>query len=169
MSDTYFPMGSGTRPLTEGAGLGATSSPFGYLSNVATWFNKEGRQHCATAFIDKAMDFYDERLDVLDRHFGLAHQCSVVYRWRDREPGALEKAIKICEMSISFHKEAAIGCSITFGLIPAHACFQQLRIIEERRKNFLRAIQLCEMAKEGGWAGSWDKDIARIRKKLATQ
>lgn len=166
MASTYSPMGAGENPLIEGDGIPSTRrDAFSYLCNVAPWFNKDGRQHCAIAFIDKAMDFYDESIDVLDRHFALSNQCRVVYRWRDVLPGALDRVVQICELSISFHSEAAVECQDKFGLMPSHACFQQLRIIEEKRGNYERAIELCEMAKTGGWAGGWDADIARIQKK----
>lgn len=166
MSSTYTPMGPGQRPLTEGAGIaGSRRDTLSYLCYVAPWFSKEGHQHCAIAFVDKAMDFYDDSTDVLDRHFALGNQCGLVYRWRDVFPGALDQVVKICELSISFHEEAAVACKEKFGSIPAHACFRQLRIIEEKRGNYERALELCEMAKIGGWAGGWDSDIARIEKK----
>lgn len=39
----------------------------------------------------------------------------------------------------------------------------------EKRGNLERAIALCETAKEGGWSGSWDKDIAQLEKKAAAR
>lgn len=34
---------------------------------------------------------------------------------------------------------------------------------------YQRTIAFCEMAREGGWSGSWDKDIARLEKKAAAR
>lgn len=165
MAKTYAPMGFQEKPLIEGRGLAATRHPFYYLSNVGAWFSKPGYQHCAIEFIKKAMAFYDESIPILDRHFGLTNQCKVFYRWRDEVPGALDAAVHACETCISFHRDAAVELEKELGMVPGHACFHQLRIIEEKRGNYERAIQLCEMAKEGGWTGNWDKDIARLRKK----
>lgn len=168
MREAYTPIAPGVYPLTDGNGLCLDSHPFRYLSGVSAWFNKDGYQHCAIAFLKKAMEFYDDNMPVLDRHFGLAEHCKVYYRWREEIPGALEAAIIACETCISFHKEAAKELYKEFNTVPGHACFRQLRIIEEKRQNYARAIQLCMMAKEGGWADDWDKHIARIQKKMAS-
>lgn len=155
------------KPLVEGWGCNPETSPFKHLSLLATWFNRPGYGHCAIAFLQKSMEYMDANMPILDRHFALANHCIVFYRWRDSVPGALENAIAACEMCIAFHEQAATEAKAFFGMIPAHTCFRQLRIIEEKRGNFDRAISLCEQAKAGGWADDWDKDIARLLKKSA--
>ncbi|WP_395326905.1 hypothetical protein WBP06_09325 [Novosphingobium sp. BL-8H] len=154
--------------LVDGLARTPDSAAFKHLSMLATWFSKPGHEHCAIAFLHKSQEFINaDDMDVLDKHFALANHCSVFYRWRDSVPGALEGAIAACEMSIEMHERAAMAAKEFFGMIPAHACFRQLRIIEEKRGNFDRAIELCEMAKAGGWADDWDHAIARIEKKKA--
>lgn len=117
------------------------------------------------AFAKKAMEFCEIDIPVLDRHFALHNQCVSLYRMRDADPFALEGAIAACEASIAIHEQAAHEAKSVLGHIPSHHCFRQLRIIEEKRGNFNRAIELCEMAKAGGWSDDWDKDIARLRRK----
>ncbi len=178
MAETYAPLGvvasiappaarvaQADRRLVEGWGCHTETSPFTYLSMLATWFSTPGHEHCAIAFLEKSVEFYSPAISALDRHFALANHCAVFYRWRDSVPGALEKAIAACEMCIAIHEQAAMEAKEFFGSVPAHACFRQLRIIEEKRGNFDRAIELCEQAKAGGWADDWDKAIARIRAK----
>lgn len=137
------------------------------LSMLATWFSKPGHEHCAIAFASKAGEFLGADMPVLDRHFALANLCIVFYRWRDVVPGALDSAIAACEACIAIHHEAAVEARATFGFVPAHHCFRQLRIIEEKRGNYERAIELCEEAKAAGWSDDWDKDIARLQRKRA--
>jgi hypothetical protein len=180
MANTYAPLGMGVsginsdpsvgvmrRPLIDGTGCNSNTNKFKYLSAVAVWFNRPGRAHCAIAFINKSVEFIDDDLEVLDRHFALANHCAVLYRWRDQIPGALDGAIAACEMCIAIQEEAAYEAKAFFGSVPAHACFRQLRIIEEKRGNYVRAIELCQQAQAGGWAGTWDKDIARLSRKIA--
>lgn len=154
-----------SRPLVDGWGCNPETNPFKHLSLLATWFNRPGYGHCAIAFLEKSMEFWDSRLPVLDRHFALANHCKVFYRWRDTVPAALDRAIAACEMCIDIHEQAAAEAKTFFGHVPAHACFRQLRIIEEKRGNYDRAIELCERAKAGGWADDWDKQIARLQRK----
>jgi hypothetical protein len=155
------------RPLVEGWGCSPETSPFKHLSLLATWFSKPGHEHCAIEFLRKAMEFDDAEMDVLDRHFALANHCIVFYRWRDVVPRALEDAIAACEKCIGIHEDAAAAAKALWGFVPSHHCFKQLRIIEEKRGNFDRAIEICEQAKAGGWADDWDRDIARLLRKKA--
>lgn len=138
---------------------------FHQLSMISTWFARKGGEHCAVAFTKKAIEFYQIDIPVLDRHFALHNQCVSLYRMRDADPTALQGAIAACEASIAIHEQAAAEAKAVFGQIPSHHCFRQLRIIEEKRGNLDRAIELCEMAKVGGWSDDWDKDIARLRRK----
>ncbi len=180
MADTYSPFGISVtspfegarvvnriRPLVEGWGCDPSTSRFKHLSLLATWFSRPGYERCALSFLAKAMEFLDDDLPVLDRHFALANHCQVFYRWRNEIPGALEQAISSCEACIAINEAAAAEAKAVFGIVPAHACFRQLRIIEEKRGNFDRAIALCEQAKAGGWADDWDHVIGRLNKKKA--
>lgn len=162
MIDTYAPMGGALRSLVEGPPSGLVRGRFSFLSNAAAWFNKPAGKRCAVAFAAKAMEAYDEQMPLMDRHFGLANQCGVFYRWREEVPGALEAAVSACELSISIHKEVATEFMLDMGMVPAHACFRQLRIIEEKRGNYDRAIEICDIASSAGWKDDWDGRKAKL-------
>jgi len=167
MADTYAPMGLGKRPLIEGSSNYASKpNSFAHLSGIAPWFNKEGYAHCAVEFAAKALDFYDETMPVLDRHFGLYNLSVVFYRWRDVVPGALDKALAACELCITFHEDAAKALVKNYGWMAKHPCFDRLRIVEEKRGNYERALELCKTAKSAGWIDDWEKHFARIEKKI---
>ncbi|WP_311271034.1 hypothetical protein [Sphingobium sp. WCS2017Hpa-17] len=165
VSITNSTVANGANPLIDHmAGL-TRETAFYRLSSIATWYSRPGYSHWAISFAKKAMGYAEYSTPILDRHFGLHNQCVVTYRWRDSVDGAFQAAVEACEASVSIHEQAAVEAAAAFGQVPAHHCFQQLRIIEEKRGNYERAIQLCEMAKRGSWAGDWDKDIARLSRK----
>ncbi|RIJ15943.1 hypothetical protein D1227_06480 [Henriciella mobilis] len=166
MADTYAPMGATARPLIEGRPYTPRPHPFVYLSNAAVWFNKEGYRHCAYAFIDKAYESPVDDVNVLDLHFAYMNHCQVFYRWRDEDEAALSRAIAACERSIEINERAAQEWKQQYGdPVPAHHCFKQLAIIEEKRGDFDRAIDLCEAAISSGWNGDWQKRVERLNKK----
>ncbi len=167
MANTYAPMGSHNRPLVEGGPYFPKPEPFSYLANAATWFSKPGYEHCAIAFLEKSMEFCTDDIPVLDRHFSLYHRSQVFYRWRDTIPGALEKCIAACELCIGFHEEAARAFMNQYRTMVKHPCFDRLRIIEEKRGNYTRALELCHTAQKAGWEDDWPKHIARLEKKMA--
>ena len=137
------------------------------LSLLSTWFSKPGYEHCAVAFARKATEYAAFERSILERHFAYANLCITLYRWRDIVPGALDGAVDACLSCIAIQREAAEEARAHFGFVPAHHCFRQLRIIEEKRGNLDRAIELCEQARAGGWADDWDKDIDRLLRKRA--
>lgn len=165
MKRVYAPLGAPPNSLVVGV-RAPRSNAFEFLSNAAGWFNKPGGQRCAMLFAEKSLSNYSEAIPILDRHFGLATLCKVFYRWRDVEDGAFEKAILVCESCIQLAPLAAREFIKDGERIPAHYCYRQLRIIEEKRGNYQRAIELCEKAKLEGWADDWDGQIARNTRKL---
>ncbi|WP_197275794.1 hypothetical protein [Blastomonas sp. AAP25] len=172
MADTYAPMGSNPangRPLVDGRSGRVPDQAPSHLALLATWFSKPGHDETALLVADKSLELIHDQMPIIDRHFTYGNLCKVFYRWRETAPGALDRAIQVCEACISFHEQAAIAIRAEMGMIPAHACFRQLRIIEEKGGNYARAIQLCQMAKAGGWADDWDHEISRLLKKQAKQ
>lgn len=167
MIDTYAPTGGASRSLVEGAPSGVVRRRFSFLSNAAAWFNKPEGKRCALAFATKAMEAYGEPMPLMDRHFALASLCGVFYRWRDEVPGALEAAVSACELSMTIHEEVAAAFLLDMGVVPAHACFRQLRIIEEKRGNYDRAIEICDIASSAGWKDDWDGRKAKLLVKKA--
>lgn len=122
---------------------------------------------------------------VLDRHFALHEDIQRWCRQRDTNPKARAKAIERCQAQIAcsdraawaFHELDRIGAErgrlLKLGLkpvpslLPGHTGFTQLAIIREKDGDFTEAIRLCQQAKHDGWAGDWDKRIARLEAKRA--
>ena len=52
--------------------------------------------------------------------------------------------------------------------ISVSKCSSQLAIILEKDGAYSEAIALCEQARAAGWAGAWNKRIARCAKRLGT-
>lgn len=179
MTEAYAPLTISLDPSSDTASIAQDHHPlaqvllragygnaFKQLALLATWFNKPDGEKLAIAVAEKALEFAPFSFPILDRHFGFANLCIVFYRWRDVVPGALDSAVAACKACIAIQDQAAAEAVIAFGMIPAHHCFRQLRIIEEKRGNYDEAICIVEQAKAGGWADDWDRDIVRLRKKL---
>lgn len=166
----YYGPGQGTR---DGALKSTSESRVSFLTNIASWLNREDSRFTAYKCIDKADEIWPDNASVLDQHFGLSTMCKVFYRWRETDAFALDRAVEACRRSISIHHEAAAAfrAEVTevWGeeFFPGHYCFKQLAIIEEKNGNLSEAIRICEEAKQEGWSGDWDKRIARLRKRLA--
>lgn len=123
---------------------------------------------------------------LMQKHFELLEAIQSNYKLRDKEPGALEKAIAACNQQISiapevaqlFHQEFeelnqfAVEqgkqlLSETAAALPTHTGYIQLAIIREKQGRLAEAICLCREAQEQGWAGDWEKRIARCQKQQA--
>ena len=166
IADTYCPMGSSGRPLIEGQAIRQPElHPAPFLANLATWVAKPELGDLALSIADKAASFKNLPDDLAQSHFMFANLCKVYYRFRDDNADALEKAVWACEQDIALSSELDPR-SLGGGVIVSHYCFKQLSIIEEKRGNFERAINLCRDALSQGWNGDWSKRIARIEKKL---
>jgi len=50
--------------------------------------------------------------------------------------------------------------------LPAHFGFQRTASVLEQRKAYEQALEICQRAKEQGWAGNWAWRMLRIKKKL---
>lgn len=106
-------------------------------------------------------------------HYDLERQITLRYRTRV-DPKDLAMAVAACERQIllapkfapAWRKENGLGTDDVSNL-PSHKGYEQLAIIREKDKDFAGAIALAEEAKAMGWAGDWDKRIARCRAKLA--
>lgn len=165
MVGAYAPMGIPVSDFSRSIPKHILVPSFYHLAIVATWFSKPGYEHCALAFVQKAMDFYAGNMPILDRHFGLYSCSQVFYRWRNVVSGALDKAIDACERCVSFHEDAAVAFMEKHNTMPMHPCFNRLRIIEEKRGNYDRALEICFTASRAGWVDDWPRHIARIERK----
>lgn len=143
----------------------------GAIGNLVGHLKKEHLRYLGYRLLERADSLISEKMPVLTLHFYWQARGEFFYRWRDVDYHALEEAI------ISYQRQIGLASNAlkefqegeNWGLVPAHAGYRQLRIIEEKRGNLTLARDLCEQAKAQGWSDDWDKHIARIDKKLVKQ
>lgn len=159
-------LGGGANNLTEGQLLGTTQSAAAFLTNLAGWFNKPQDRDLAYRILSKANEFIGD--NPLDAHFLYQIMIQTYYKDRDSKPGALESAIDACKKQIELAPLAAKAFKREFkgDSLSAHVGYTQLSIILDKQGNYTEAIAVCKKAKGQGWAGDWDKRIARYEKKL---
>jgi len=168
----YTPMGIGgtdnSRPLTRGQILdGGTGRASQLLWGLATWFRKPEDFHIARRILAKAEEV---AVDPRDFHFTYQGMIQLYYRMRDADPMALDWAIDACgkQIRISFQVAERMKSEYAGQPLPHHVGYTQLAVIREKQKNYAEAVRLAKQAKEQGWAGDWDKRIARCEKRAAT-
>ena len=141
------------------------------LSALATWFTSPASDlPIARRIADKAMEIGEgTKGEVLDRHFIYQHLINVYYRDRNMHSDSLGLAIQACEKQISLGPDAAKAFRREYQWrpLPSHVGFKQLAIIREHERDYDEIIQLCRRAAEQGWAGDWDKRIARCQKRIS--
>ena len=137
------------------------------LNAFLGWLRNEEERKIAFKIIEKLEELLDDTVQPVTRHFIYQQKIETFYRWRDVDDFALGKAIEGCNQQIDFAPTAAVPLLLQFpemGL-PRHHGYTQLAIIEEKRGNFQEAIRLCAQAEVRGWAGDWQKRLARLRKR----
>jgi len=142
------------------------------LAGWATHFQKPETNHIAFKLFKKAESLIVSDSDIVDLHYYYQNKIEVYYRNRKENPETLEIAIDACEKQIEIapyvkteiHKRDLEKFGSTRYDIH-HVGFKQLRIIEEKRGNYQKAVELAKSALSQGWAGNWEKDIERIQKK----
>ena len=103
---------------------------------------------------------------IVDLHFVYHSMIELNYRDRERLPDALEIAIDACRKQIALAPRAAEVFNREWKLIPRPVGFCQLAVIMEKQGNYNEAIALATQALEQGWAGDWEKRIARCKQRL---
>jgi len=139
-------------------------------------------------FGDRKLDELHQQSEDAHARFGKHLDCiEPVERWyklRDVDPKARKNAITACERQIAMSHEAMAAWNECGRLndeilrhlgdkgprkpwgVPSHTSFTQLAIIREKDCDCAQAIRLCQQAKNDGWAGDWDKRIARLETKV---
>lgn len=164
IEEKYQPLGDNRpRPLTEGRVVETSQTAGGLLSGLASWFGSPKDRHIARRLLEKAETL--PSLAVLDRHFVYQGLIETYYKDRDKDPVALDRAIATCEKQIAMAREAALAFKRD-GLdpLPSHLGFKQLAIIREKQGEYSEAIRLSRAALRQGWAGDWEKRVARCEK-----
>lgn len=175
--------------LTTGNVVNASGSRTSLLSGLGSWFHTQEDRSIAGRiyeYAEETMGFLsdlaleegesalrtnDQGTSILDAHFLYLQMIRTYYKDRDNIPGALEKAIQACEKQIAIAPQAAraFGATPNFHGVPEHTGYKQLAIIRDKQGDYAAAARLCEEAKALGWAGDWDKRIARYSKKAGNQ
>ena len=123
---------------------------------------------------------------VAHRHAAWQKQAEGAYYRRRTDPDALGLGVEACRQQIALAPEALAalrtmhekrrervrragptggGRDIGPFRPPAHHGFRQLAIVREKEGDVAGALRLCEEARRQGWAGDWDRRIARLEKK----
>jgi len=165
---TFQPLGSNGESLIKGDISYTSETPIGLLSSLAGWFNKKDDRTIANRMIKKAEEMINDSTNVLDIHFIYQSKLETYYKNRDNDLDALEKAIEACKQQIEIAPKAKVAFQKEYKVspLPSHKGFEQLAIIEEKRKNYEIAIEISKEALEQGWAGDWEKRIERCLKRL---
>ncbi len=159
---------TGPASLTQGQVTDRSGTPEQFLTALATNFYKPNDRGIAHRMLAKAEQLAEAAGNVLDLHFACLTTIETSYAARNTDPAALEAAIAACEKQIALAPQAALAWGREYpgeGL-PAHTGFTQLAIIREKQQNYAEAVRLSKLALEQGWAGDWEKRIARNQKKL---
>ncbi len=159
---------TGPSSLTQGEVTYRSGTPEQLLTALATNFYKPHDRGIAHRMLAKAEQLAEAAGNVLDLHFAYHTTIKTSYATRDTDPAALEAAIAACEKQIALAPQAALAWGREYpgeGL-PAHTGFTQLAIIREKQQNHAEAIRLSRLALEQGWAGDWEKRMARNQKRL---
>ncbi len=171
IEEVFHPMGANpsSKPLTHRDLSHTSQTAARLLQALAGWFNNPRDREIAKKIINKAEELAPTGGNVLDRHFTLSEKMVIYYRERETSPEAMEKAIQACREQIAMAPEAAKAFlkEYPWQALPAHAGYEQLRIILDKQGDFDEAIKLCEQAKSQGWTDDWDKQIETLKKRRA--
>ena len=145
--------------------LGLISS----LAVLSTWFLSEDDIPLARRILAKSVERQEsETGSFVDRHFIYGHMLKVYYRDRNRDGNALALAIQTCEKQIAIAPQVIREMKKEImwdGHLPAHGGYTQLAIILERNKDYESTIRLSQEALRQGWAGDWEKRMARCKQR----
>jgi len=161
--DKFQPMGGSSNMLVEGNLQPDRESKSMFLANLASWFKTKKDLDIARKMILEAEKSLSG-LSYMDQHFYYTNL--IEHYYLDREnPESFEASIQACENQIRISKNVKLAFMKDMQALPGHKGFIQLAIIEEKRNNYEKAIQLSEKALDEGWTGDWEKRITRLQKK----
>ena len=156
------------RPLTEGVQTYNACASY-FLANLIEWFYSKERADMCLKIAEKAEELQDlSSMPIINRHFYYQNLIRFYYKLRDRD-GMLEKVVQLCRSAIAIAPQAAseFRRDKAFGnQLPSHVAYEQLAIIEKKRKNWEEVIKICESAKKQKWAGNWDSRILEAKSRL---
>lgn len=159
----------------ENANFNSSSAAY-FLATTLPWYKRKRNGVISMKVAMKVIDLMKEEktFEVLDLHFIYLHLIETFYLNRDL-PNAFHLAILMCNKQIEIAPQAAKAFATRSyggaGIHPFHIGYEQLAIIEKKKKNWKRVIELCEQAKMQGWGftSDWDKRIAEAKKHIEWQ
>lgn len=140
-----------------------------FLSGLASYFNNKNDIAIAYKILKKAESMIESSTKILDLHFLYQIKIEIYYKNRNNAPEGINKAILACKQQIEISNKSKKAFKKEYGdesQLPTHKGFEQLAIIYEKQKNFIKAIEISEEAQKQGWNGDWGKRIERCKKKL---
>ena len=159
------------RPLTTGAVVQTSQTSTMLLREIACAAYRGSRDKALGVFRKAEEDglskLHLHTRYVVDLHFVYHSMIELNYRDRESLPDALEIATGACRKQIALAPRAAEVFRREWKLIPRPLGFWQLAVILEKEGNYAEAIALATQALEQGWAGDWEKRIARCKLRLA--
>lgn len=168
--------------------------PLAFFTNLARSLNRPATRHTAQKVLLAAERLLGGA-PILDQHFYFQVVIETFYPERDRDPAALAKTVWACQQQIRLAPEVAeqfrywprqhleslrqiLGDEYATMWarehkdelereypLPAHVGYAQLAIILEKQGRYDEAIAICRQAMTQGWAGEWDRRIARLERK----
>lgn len=102
----------------------------------------------------------------IDLHYMYLEKIKFYYKDREN-PNSLDFAIEACRAQISIAKDVIKIFAGRKMSLPEHTGYKQLSIILDKQNKHDEAIIICQQALEQGWAGDWQKRVARYEKVVA--
>lgn len=155
----------GRTSLIEGEISFTSQDVISFLTDLARRFKKKEDAHIALRMLKKAEELIPKAKNNISIHFFYQIIIETAYAARDSDPEGLNKAIKACEQQIAISskvKEEMIEAHDS--PLPSHRGYEQLSIIEAKKGNYDRVIELSEKAMTEGWRGDWEKRIEKAKK-----
>ncbi len=164
--EKYTPLGLSSCTLIEGT-VSVNTHVSIFLATLASWFSTKADLSIAIRMLDKAAELFNNKIKITDKHFYFMNNLQLYYKDRENEQ-SLEKAIYYCTKQIELAPQAkAEFLKENNTRLPKHVGYEQLAIIEEKRDNIEKALELSLQAKAEGWNNDWDSRISKLEKKLA--
>ena len=157
----------GERPLTTGHVSWRTGSPVRFLTGLATWFLGRADRPLARRILAHAESL--PGASTRDRFWLYATEIRAYYPDRATDPVAFATAIAACERQIALAPRAASAFRQRGprAPLPEHLGYKQLAIIRAKQGRDDDAIALARQALAQGWAGDWERRIARLERRKA--
>jgi len=164
---TFAPGGS--RSLTKGQKPSTFATAAALLVALASHLSRKPEdRNLAARVLSKAEERALAERDLVGLHFVYQETIRLQYKWRQTFPDALDLAFAACHKQVQYATQAAEALQEAFPEqpLPAHFGFQRTASVLEQRKAYEQALEICQRAKEQGWAGNWAWRMLRIKKKL---